>query len=317
MSSDPNERFFLWKFFHGVVNLAYSVVLPLVICSVAPFPLHDLLAYLLVNVLGLGLAGASTAVSATLWVSCLMLLAYVLLSEKFSETWRGFSADAFKYMLPTVKLATPSAIMVCHLELWAFELLVLIAGLLPNPTVDTPLIAMCSSTEAIICMISVGFSAAVRSVRGNVDRVRNAVSVTMKLSVFLAISFVLLLGFGHNLWASLFSRSSTIVSEYAAITPLMMISIVLDSAQGVLAGVSRGCGWQHLAAMTNLVVFYLVGMPLAILFTFKLKFYSKSLWAGLICGVTCQACSLLVITVRTKWSKLMEIMQEEKANYVA
>jgi len=103
----------------------------------------------------------------------------------------------------------------------------------------------------------------------------------------------------------------------------MMISIVLDSAQGVLAGVSRGCGWQHLVAMTNLVMFYLVGMPLAILFTFKLKFYSKvrtrvklrwcldllptmsqhnllvnnvagqlfrshimqGLWAGLICGV--------------------------------
>ena len=173
----------------------------------------------------------------------------------------------------------------------------------------------------------------------NVDRARNAVSVTMKLSVFLAVSFVLLLGFGHNLWAGLFSGSPTIVSEFAAITPLMMISIVLDSAQGVLAGVSRGCGWQHLAAMTNLVAFYLVGMPLAILFAFKLKFYAKvrtsvsidllptmsqhlflwmqGLWAGLICGVTCQACSLLVITVRTKWSKLVEVMQEEKANYVA
>ena len=109
----------------------------------------------------------------------------------------------------------------------------------------------------------------------NVDRARNAVSVTMKLSVFLAVSFVLLLGFGHNLWAGLFSGSPTIVSEFAAITPLMMISIVLDSAQGVLAGVSKGCGWQHLVAMTNLVMFYLVGMPLAILFTFKLKFYSK------------------------------------------
>ncbi|KAG2558947.1 hypothetical protein PVAP13_8NG320800 [Panicum virgatum] len=272
---------------------AQSVVLPLVACSVAPFALHVLLAHLLVNMLGLGLAGASAAVSATLWLSCLMLLAYVLLSEKFSETWRGFSADAFKYVLPTVKLATPSAIMVC------------------------------SSTEAIICMISVGFSAAV-STRvaneigaANVDRARNAVSVTMKLSVFLAVSFVLLLGFGHNLWAGLFSGSPTIVSEFAAITPLMMISIVLDSAQGVLAGVSRGCGWQHLAAMTNLVAFYLVGMPLAVLFAFKLKFYTRGLWAGLICGVTCQACSLLVITVRTKWPKLVEVMQEEKANYVA
>ncbi|KAL6657996.1 hypothetical protein ACP70R_005776 [Stipagrostis hirtigluma subsp. patula] len=299
-----------------------SVVVPLVVCSVAPFALHVALAHLLVNVLGLGLAGAAAAISATFWVSCLMLLAYVLRSETFGETWQGFSADAFKYVLPTVKLATPSAIMVC-LEYWAFELLVLIAGLLPNSTVSTSLIAMCSSTEAIAYMITFGFSAAV-STRvsneigaGNVDRAKNAVSVTMKLSVLLAVSFVLLLALGHGLWARLFSGSAVIVSEFAAITPLMVVSIVLDSAQGVLSGVARGCGWQHLAAVTNLVAFYFVGMPLAVLLAFKLKFYTKGLWAGLICGLTCQACSLLVITVRTKWSKLAEAVQEEKANYVA
>ncbi|CAD6217976.1 unnamed protein product [Miscanthus lutarioriparius] len=299
-----------------------SVVLPLVVCSVAPFALHVALTHLLVNVLGLGLAGAGAAVSATFWVSCLMLLAYVLRSGAFSETWKGFSSEAFKYVPPTVKLATPSAVMVC-LEYWAFELLVLIAGLLPNSTVSTSLIAMCTSTEAIAYMITFGFSAAV-STRvsneigaGNVERAKNAVSVTMKLSVFLAVTFVLLLAFGHGLWARLFSGSATIVSAFGAITPLMVISIVLDSAQGVLSGVARGCGWQHLAAVTNLVAFYFVGMPLAILFAFKLDLRTRGLWAGLICGLTCQACTLLVITVRTKWSNLAEAMQEKKANYVA
>jgi MATE family multidrug resistance protein len=41
-----------------------------------------------------------------------MLLAYVLRSGAVSETWKGFSAEAFKYVPPTVKLATPSAVMV-------------------------------------------------------------------------------------------------------------------------------------------------------------------------------------------------------------
>ena len=91
---------------------AQSVVAPLVACSVAPFALHVALAHLLVNVLGLGVAGASAAVSATFWVSCLMLLAYVTRSKAFAETWTGFSVEAFKYVLPTVKLATPSAVMV-------------------------------------------------------------------------------------------------------------------------------------------------------------------------------------------------------------
>ncbi|CAL4973826.1 unnamed protein product [Urochloa decumbens] len=299
-----------------------SVVLPLVAFSGASLALHVALAYLLVSVLGLGLAGAAAAVSASFAAACLMLLAFVLRSEACSETWKGFSAEAFRYVLPTVKLAAPSAVMVCF-EYWAFELLVLVAGLLPNSTVSTSLVAICTSTETIAYMITYGFSAAV-STRvsneigaGNVDRAKNAVSVTMKLSVLLALSFVLLLAFGHGLWASLFSGSAVIVSRFSAITPLVVVSIVLDSAQGVLSGVARGCGWQHLAALTNLVAFYFVGMPLAILFAFKLEFYSRGLWAGLICGLVCQACSLMVITVRTKWSKITEVMQEDKASYDA
>ncbi|KAM0895588.1 hypothetical protein ACQ4PT_023744 [Festuca glaucescens] len=270
-----------------------SVVLPLVVCSGVPFALHVALNHLLVNVLGLGLAGASASISATFWFSCLMLLGYVMWSREFDETWKGFSVDAFSYVLPTIRLATPSAIMVC------------------------------ASTEAIAYMITYGFSAAV-STRvsneigaGNIDRAKNAVAVTLKLSVFLGLSFILLLGFGHGLWASLFSGSSVIAAEFAAITPFMMMSIVLDSAQGILSGVARGCGWQHLAAMTNLVAFYFIGMPLAILFAFKLNFNTRGLWLGLICGLTCQTSTLVVITIRTKWSKIVDAMQQEKVNYVA
>lgn len=299
-----------------------SVVVPLVVCSVAPFALHVVLSHLMVNVLGFGLAGAPAAISVTFWVACLMLLAYILRSEAFRETWPGFSAEAFMYVLPTARLAVPSAVMVC-LEIWAFELLVLVAGLLPNSTVSTSLIAMCTSTEAIGYMTTYGFSAAV-STRvsnevgaGNVDKAKNAVLVTMKLAVLLCIAFVLLLAFGHDVWASLFSRSAVIVSAFGGITPLMIVSIVFETMQSVLSGVSRGCGWQHLAALTNLVAYYFVAMPLALLFAFKLKFYAKGLWVGLICGLACQTFSLLVITARTKWSKIAEAMQEKKASYVA
>jgi MATE family multidrug resistance protein len=105
---------FAFAFMHCLLRYlqTQSVVVPLVVCSVVPFVLHVALAHLMVNLLGLGLVGASAAVSATFWVCCLMLFAYVLISREFSETWRGFSADAFMYVLPTVKLAMPSAIMV-------------------------------------------------------------------------------------------------------------------------------------------------------------------------------------------------------------
>lgn len=295
-----------------------SVVIPLVICSLLPFLIHLGMAYALVYHTSLSFRGAALAASISLWVSLIMLALYVNYSEHFRNTWEGFSIESFKYVLPSMKLAIPSAVMVC-LEYWAFELLVLLAGLMPHAATSTSLIAMCVNTEAIMYNLTYGFSAAV-STRvsnelgaGNVDRAKNAMFVTLKLSVFLAAAVVLGLVFGHNIWASSFSDSKEIIREFAYMTPLLAISILLDSAQGVLSGVSRGCGWQHLTAWANLITFYFIGMPIAILLGFKTQLHDKGLWIGLVCGLFCQACTLLVITLRTKWTRVELSINDERS----
>ncbi|KAJ8633146.1 hypothetical protein MRB53_026482 [Persea americana] len=249
-----------------------------------------------------------------------MLSSSIYYPQKFKYTWEGLSMECFQYVLPNMKLAIPSAVMVC-LEYWAFELLVLLAGLMPDAENTTSLIAICVNTEAVTFMLTYGFSAAV-STRvsnelgaGNVDKAKNAVSVTLRLSVLLATLVILSLIFGHNIWATSFSDSQTIIKQFAYMTPFLAISILFDSAQGVLSGVSRGCGWQHLAAWTNLAAFYVIGMPISILLGFKFGLYSKGLWIGLICGLFCQACTLLLITLRTKWTR-MELSVPDKQNHV-
>ncbi|RWR86285.1 Multi antimicrobial extrusion protein [Cinnamomum micranthum f. kanehirae] len=297
-----------------------SVVIPLVICSLVPFVIHVGLAYLLTYHTTLGFKGAALAAAISLWLSFIMLALYVNYSEKFKYTWEGLSMECFQYVLPNMKLAIPSAVMVC-LEYWAFELLVLLAGLMPDAENTTSLIAICVNTEAVTFMLTYGFSAAV-STRvsnelgaGNVDKAKNAVSVTLRLSVLLATIVVLSLIFGHNIWATSFSDSQTIIKQFAYMTPFLAISILFDSAQGVLSGVSRGCGWQHLAAWTNLAAFYVIGMPISILLGFKFGLHAKGLWIGLICGLFCQACTLLLITLRTKWST-MELSVPDKQKHV-
>lgn len=297
-----------------------SVVIPLVVCSVLTLVVDVGVTYLLVHTLGLGYKGASLAASVSLWISFLMLATYINYSKRFRYTWEGLSMESFQYVFLSLKLAVPSAMMVC-LEYCAFELLVLLAGLMPNSENSTSLIALCVNTEAISYMITYGFSAAV-STRvsnemgaGNIKKAKNAVSVTLKLSCFLALIVLLLLGFGHNIWARSFTDNSLIIQEFAAMTPLLSVSILLDSGQGVLSGVARGCGWQHLAAWTNLVTFYLFGMPLALLFGFMLGIHEKGLWLGLICGLFCQATTLLVITIRSKWTRL-DLMVHDEQNRV-
>ncbi|GMN18795.1 hypothetical protein TIFTF001_050851 [Ficus carica] len=89
-----------------------------------------------------------------------------------------------------------------------------------------------------------------------------------------------------------------------------------NKAKGAIYCVARGCGWQHVAAYMNFVAFYLVGMTIAALLAFTFKPYVKGLWIGLICGLFCQAATLLFMTLRTKWIKLQSTENCEKVDPV-
>ncbi|MBA0676030.1 hypothetical protein Goari_017540, partial [Gossypium aridum] len=99
--------------------------------------------------------------------------------------------------------------------------------------------------------------------------------VTLRLSILQALAVVLALAFGHNIWAAFFSNSPSIINQFASMTPLLLISITIDSFQGVLSGVARGSGCQLLAMWVNMGTFYFIGMPLACLLGFKFKLYAK------------------------------------------
>ncbi|KAL8511304.1 hypothetical protein ACS0TY_017926 [Phlomoides rotata] len=257
-----------------------SVVWPLVVCSLAPLVLHIGLAYCLVHLTSLGFRGAPIAASISLWISATMLATYVLVAKKIKKTWDGFSLEALRQVWKNLKLALPSAAMVC-LEFWAFEVLVLLAGLMPNSSFTTSLIAMCVNIENIFYMVAYGLSAAA-STRvsnelgaGNPDRARHAMGVTLRLTVIFAILTITAICLGNRIWARLFTNSSAIIDAFASMTPFLIASVSCDFVQGILSGVARGCGWQHLVVLVNLGTFYLIGMPIAILLGFKVKLYER------------------------------------------
>ncbi|CAL9017193.1 unnamed protein product [Prunus brigantina] len=311
---------FAYGFLQNVLRFlqAQFVVLPLVF-SFVPLVIHFGIAYGLVHWTALGYKGAPLAASISLWLSALLLAMYVICSKKFEHTWEGFSLESFHYILTDLKLALPSALMVC-LEEWAFEILVLMGGLMPNSEETTSLMAMCVNTEALAYMIIYGLSAAA-STRvsnelgaSNPDKAKKAMAVTLKLSMLLALVLVLTLAVGHNIWAGFFSDSHIIAEQFASMVPLLVISIIVDSVQGVLSGVARGCGWQHLTVYVNIVTFYLIGMTISSFLGFKFKLHAKGLWIGLTCGLSCQAATVLYITQSTKWTvlDLSDIAEREK-----
>ncbi|XVE50210.1 hypothetical protein DITRI_Ditri01bG0143500 [Diplodiscus trichospermus] len=302
---------FAYGFMQNILRFlqTQSIVMPLVWFSFLPMGIHFGIVYTLVNWTSLGFKGASLAASISLWIAFLLLAIYVVCTKKLKQTWEGLSFESFRYILTILEVALPSAAMFC-LEDWAFELLVLLAGLMPNSNISTSLIAMCVNTETIAFMFTCGLSAAASTKvanelgAGNPNKAKSAVVVTVKLSIILTLAVVLALAFGHKIWAAFFSDSALLVKQFASMMPLLVISITIDSFQVILSAVVRGCGWQHLAVWANMGAFYFIGMPIACLLGFMLKLYDKGLWTGLICGLSCQASALLSITLFRKWTKI-------------
>ncbi|MFQ6669036.1 hypothetical protein Gotur_034439 [Gossypium turneri] len=273
---------FAYGFLQNILRFlqTQSIVIPLVVFSIVPLGIHFGIVYSLVNKTSLGYKGAPMAASISIWISFLLLALYVLFANKFQNTWTGFSFESFRYIIRNSKLALPSAAMIC-LEVWAFEILVVLAGLMPNSEISTSLVAICVNTEAIAFMITIGLSAAT-STRvsnelgaGNPNQAKHAMVVTLKLSILLAVAVVVSLSLGHDIWAGFFSDSHSINKKFAEMTPLLIPSIAVDAIQGVLSGAVRGCGWQRVTVLANLGAFYFIGMPIAIVLGFKFHLYVK------------------------------------------
>nr|POE84808.1 protein detoxification 19 [Quercus suber] len=98
-------------------------------------------------------------------------------------------------------------------------------------------------------MFSYGLSAAVSTRVSNElgaslpDQAKNAMGVSLKLSLLVAFILVLAIGFGHKTWIGFFRDSSNIIMQFTSMIPLLLISIFIDSVLGVISGVARGCGW--------------------------------------------------------------------------
>jgi multidrug resistance protein, MATE family len=100
----------------------------------AAFALHLPLSWAAVYGLGMGLLGASLTLSVTWWVLVAAQFAYILWSPRCSRTWTGFTWAAFHDLPGFAALSAASAVMLA-LEVWYFQVLILLAGMLPDPQV--------------------------------------------------------------------------------------------------------------------------------------------------------------------------------------
>jgi len=111
--------------------------------------MHTGIAIFLVHYTHLGAPGAALATGITLWTTGLLLVAYSL-RTRAKACWDGFSKQAWKEWGSVLWLAIPGALMFGS-ELWAFEVIALLAGRLGHTAVAAQ--AVISTLDNIVAMV--------------------------------------------------------------------------------------------------------------------------------------------------------------------
>ncbi|RHN49668.1 putative multi antimicrobial extrusion protein [Medicago truncatula] len=285
-----------------------GMIFPMVFSSVSALFLHIPICWILVFKLGLGHIGAALAIGISYWLNVIWLWVYIKYSPSCEKTKIVFSTHALHNLPEFCKYAIPSGLMFCF-EWWSFEILILIAGLLPNPQLETSVLSVCLNTTSLHFFIpyAIGASASTRVSNelgaGNPKTAKGAVRVVVIIGIAEAIIVSTFFLCFRNILGYAYSNDEQVVNYIADMVPLLCVSVSADSLIGALSGVARGGGFQEMGAYVNLGAYYIVGIPVGLLFGFHLKLNAKGLWMGTLSGSVLNVIILSIVTALTDWQK--------------
>lgn len=126
---------------------------------------------------------------------------------------------------------------------------------------------------------------------------RHAVQTAQAMCLALALAVGALIALLRRPWSHVFTNQPAVVEAVAALMPLYALSLPGDASNAILQGMMRGAGAQRLAATTNLLSYWLGGLPLAALLAFHRppSLGLHGLWWGLVAVNTWQVRLALVL----------------------
>ncbi|CAK7326674.1 unnamed protein product [Dovyalis caffra] len=285
-----------------------SLTIPMLVSSCVTLLLHMPLCWFLVFKSGLRNVGGALAVSISNWLNVIFLLLYFKNSSACAKTRVPISMELFQGIGEFFRFAIPSSIMIC-LQWWSYEIVILLSGLLSNPQLETSVLSVCLTTISTLYAIPYGLSAAVST------RVSNELGAGRPQAARIAAHSVMILAVielfvvSGTLFATRqilgysYSNEKEVVDYVSNMAPLVCLSVIVDGLQGVLSGVARGCGWQHIGAYVNLSALYLCGVPVAAIMGLWLQLNARGLWLGIQAGAILQTVLLSLVTSCTNWEK--------------
>ncbi|KAK7396099.1 hypothetical protein VNO78_16860 [Psophocarpus tetragonolobus] len=269
--------------------------------------IHVSLSWLFTIEFEFGIPGAMISTILAYWIPNIGQLIFITCGW-CRETWKGFSFLAFKDLCPIIKLSLSSGAMLC-LELWYNTILVLLTGNMKNAEVQIDALSICLNISGWELMISFGFmaGASVRVAnelgRGSSKAAKFSILVTVFTSFAIGFILFLIFLFLRDKVAYLFTSNEDVAAAVGDLSPLLAVSLLLNSIQPVLSGVAVGAGWQSIVAYVNVGCYYAIGIPVGLVLGDIFNMQVKGIWIGMLFGTLIQTIVLIIITYKTNWDE--------------
>ncbi|XP_077449208.1 multidrug and toxin extrusion protein 1 [Stigmatopora argus] len=263
--------------------------------------------YVLIVSLQLGVVGSAVANSLAQVFVCLLLYGYIRWKKLHGPTWGGWSSECLQDWGSFIKLAVPSTFMVCF-EWWIWEIGGFLAGILGE--VDLAAQHVMVEISAITYMFPLGIHTAacvrVGNALGAGDTARAVLSckVALLLSVLLAVLQGSVIAGSKSVLGFAFTSDQNIANAVSKNLNIYIFLQFFDSILCVCSGILVGCGMQKVAAVSNLVSYYCIGLPIGVALMFAVHLRIFGLWLGLLTCVTLEASFFLLLIFKLNWEKV-------------
>ncbi|KAF1378562.1 hypothetical protein PFLUV_G00191840 [Perca fluviatilis] len=263
--------------------------------------------YVLIFSLDLGVVGSAIAHSLSQIATCLLLFGYIRWKKLHQQTWEGWSTECLQEWGSYMKLAIPSTFMVCF-EWWIWEIGGFLAGVLGEEDLAAQHVLAELGTLSYMFPLGVHAAACVRVGNalgaGNTTRAILTCKVALVLSGVLAVFQGIVIAGCKSELGYIFTSDEKIVEIVSENLTVYTFIQFFDALLCVCSGILVGAGMQKIAALSNLVCYYCIGLPVGIALMFAAKLRILGLWLGLLICALLETGFFLFLIYKLNWKKI-------------
>lgn len=289
-----------------------GIILPQLYTAAVANVINLAINYVLISRMELGVKGSAAAASMSQITLCLLLYGYIRWKKLHVKTWGGWSTASLQEWGPYMQLAIPSTLMTCF-EWWIYEIGGFLAGMLGE--VDLAAQHVLLELGTISYMFPLGVHAAVCVRVGNAlgagDEARALITckVSLVLSGLLAVLQGIVFASTKSFIGYIFTSDEKIVEIVSTNLTLFIFLQFFDALVCVSSGILVGSGKQKIAALSNLICYYCIGLPVGRYLMFEMDLKILGLWLGLFISVILQACFFITLILKLNWRRVAEEAQ--------